>query len=88
MRNTSETDYVIKCNHVSADGHFDSLFTREFCPGQTPPSAYLRKKMYGSFVLHCFIYQRHLRDDVCTDYAKFVQALLCRPALEFGSDGS
>ena len=25
MRNTSETDYVIKCNHVSADGHFDSL---------------------------------------------------------------
>ena len=52
MRNTSETDYVIKCNHVSADGHFDSLVTRVFCPaGQTTTSAYLRKKMYGSFVL-------------------------------------
>ena len=23
--------------------------------------------MYGSIVLHCFIYQRHLTDDVCTD---------------------
>ena len=44
MRNTSETDYVIKCYHVSADGHFDSLATREFCPGQTTPSAYLREK--------------------------------------------
>ena len=64
-RNTSETDYVIKCNHVSADGHFDSLVTRVFCPRQTTPSAYLRKKMYGLFVLHCFIY--HLPDDVCTD---------------------
>ena len=42
MRNTSETDYVIKCNHVSADRHFDSLV---FCPGQTTPSAYLRKKI-------------------------------------------
>ena len=50
MRNTSETDYVLKCNHVSADWHFDSLVTREFCPGQTTPSAYLRKKM--SLVLH------------------------------------
>ena len=54
MRNTSETDYVIKCNHVSADGHFDSLVTRVFCPGRTTPSAYLRKKMYGSFVLHLY----------------------------------
>ena len=69
MRNTSETDYLIKCNHVSADGHFDSLVTRVFCPGQTTPSAYLREKnkMYGSFVLHCFLYQRHLTDYVCTD---------------------
>ena len=54
MRNTSETDYVIKCNHVSADGHFDSFVTLVFCPGQTTWSAYLRKKMYGSFVLHLY----------------------------------
>ena len=53
MRNTSETDYVIKCNHASADGHFYSLVTRVFSPGQTTPSAYLRK-MYGSFVLHLY----------------------------------
>ena len=44
MRNTPETDYVINCNHVSADGHFDSLVMRVFCPGQTTPSAYLREK--------------------------------------------
>ena len=24
MRNTTETDYMITCNHVSADGQFDS----------------------------------------------------------------
>ena len=47
MRNTSETDYVIKLYHVSADGHFDSLVTPVFCPGQTTPSAYLRKKCMG-----------------------------------------
>ena len=44
MRNTPETDYVINCNHVSADGHFDSLVMRVFCPGQTTPSSYLREK--------------------------------------------
>ena len=27
---------------------------RVFCPGQTTQSAYLRKKMYGSFVLHLY----------------------------------
>ena len=50
MRNTSETDYVITFNHVSADEHFDSLVTRVFCPaGQTTPSAYLieKKNVWG-----------------------------------------
>ena len=43
MRNTSETDYVIKCNHVSAYGYFDSLVTRECSvlgrPHRAPNSA-------------------------------------------------
>ena len=75
-----------------------SIRTREWChlvDLQLIKVASSRVYVYASgaiicitFVLHCFIYQRHLRDDVCTDYAKFVQALLCRPALEFGSDKS
>ena len=46
MRNASETDYVIKCNHVSADGLFDSLVRQVFCPEQTTPSAYCMGHLY------------------------------------------
>ena len=46
MKNTSETDYVIKCNHVSADGLFDSLVRQVFCPEQTTPSAYCMGHLY------------------------------------------
>ena len=56
MRNTPETDYVIKCNHVSADEHFDGLVTRVFCPaGQTTPSAYLieRKTPASPMLVWC-----------------------------------
>ena len=43
--------------------------------------------MYGSFVLHCFIHQCHLMDDVCTDMLNwertYVPRYLCSPVPMF-----
>ena len=88
MRNTSETDYdVIKYNHMSAQtGILNSLVTRVFYPVQTTPT--WEKKMYGSFVLHCFIHQCHLMDDVCTDMLNLFKHYYAGLLWSFGSDGS
>ena len=81
MRNTSETDYDVIKYYLSAQtGILNSLVTGVFL--SWADHTYLRK-MYRSFVLHCFIHQCHLMDDVCTDMLNLFQALLCRPALEF-----
>ena len=87
MRNTSENDYdVIKYNHMSAQtGILSSLVTGVFCLGQTTPSC---EKMYGSFVLHCFIHQCHLMDDVCTDMLNVFNNYYAGLLWSFGSDGS
>ena len=84
MRNTSETDYdVIKYNHMSAQtGILNSL-----CSVLCRPHL-LDKKMYGSFVLHCFIHQCHLMDDVCTDMLNLFKHYYAGLLWSFGSDGS
>ena len=65
MRKTSETDYdVVKYNPNAQTGILNSLVTGVFCLGQTTPTL---RKMYRSFVLHCYIHQCHSVDDVCTD---------------------
>ena len=88
MRNTSETDYdVIKYNHMSAQtGIFYS-----FCYASVLSCAdhtYLRKKMYESFVLHCFIHQCHLMDDVCTDMLNLFKHYYAGRLWSFGRNGS
>ena len=87
MRNTSETDYdVIKYNHYEcSDGHFKQFSYASVlsCADHT----YLRK-MYGSFVLHCFIHQCHLMDDVCTDMLNLFKHYYAGLLWSFGSDGS
>ena len=84
MRNTPETDYdVIKYNHN--DGHF-----KQFNYGSVLSWAdhtYLRN-MYRSFVLHCFIHQCHLMDDVCTDMLNLFKHYYAGLLWSFGSDGS
>ena len=84
MRNTSETDYdVIKYNHMSAQtGILNSLVTRVFCPVQTTPRAYLRNNVW--VICITLFHSSVSLDEWCLHwYAKLVQALLCRPALEF-----
>ena len=44
--------------------------------------------MYGSFVLHCFIHQCHLMDDVCTDMLNLFKHYYAGLLWSFGSDGS
>ena len=82
MRNTSKTDYdVIKYNHMSAQtGILNSLVTRVFCPVQTTPTWEKNVWVICITLFHSSV----SLDGWCLHwYAKFVQALLCRPAWEF-----
>ena len=66
LRNTTETDFMITCNHVSADGQFDSDAS---VPAGAVNSERLSegRKKYVSLYYIVFMYRRHWTDDVCAD---------------------
>ena len=66
-------------------GILNSLVTGVICIGQTKPTL---EKMYDSLVLHCFIHQCHLKDDVCTDTLNLCKHYYAGLLWSFGSDGS
>ena len=59
LRNTTETDFMITCNHVSADGQFDSDASVPAGPVNSERLD-LRGKKIGFIVLHCVHVQESL----------------------------
>ena len=61
----TETDFMITCNHVSADGQFDSDAS---VPAGAVNSECLSEGG-GNVSLYYFVfmYRRHWTDDVCAD---------------------
>ena len=62
LRNSTETDFMITCNHVSADGQFDS-------DASATAGAVNSERLYGgkksvSLYYIVFMYRRHWKDDV------------------------
>ena len=62
LRNSTETDFMITCNHVCADGQFDS--DASVTAGAVNSERLSEGGGICFIVFHCVMYRRHWTDDV------------------------